>query len=70
MGEMSMQHAAQARITALLPLMEARYAQVRACLQQAERGEELPDWQLALARKDLESVLTVMSGDEEAGDDE
>ncbi|MFO1417273.1 MAG: hypothetical protein U1E83_01250 [Methylotetracoccus sp.] len=70
MSGTSMQQEQRARIGALLPVMEQRYQIVRDCLSRASQGEDLPEWELDLARKDLEGVLAVMSGEDDEGDDD
>jgi hypothetical protein len=50
-----------ARINALMPEMESRYARLLGSLEQAAAGADVPEWEIALHRTDLASVLEIMA---------
>ncbi|AFL76210.1 hypothetical protein [Thiocystis violascens] len=61
---------AGARIAALLPIMDERYARLKGTLSQAAAGADIPDWRLDLERADLATVLEVMTPPPADDDDE
>jgi len=57
------------RIRDLLPEMHKRYEIIKALLEQAARGQDVPEYVLWLAQADLQAVLSIMVSGQVADDE-